>query len=54
NTPLIYASWNNHLEVVKYLISVGVNKAAKDNEGKTALSHAKGKVRDYLKSIGAK
>ncbi|EAX95947.1 death associated protein kinase, putative [Trichomonas vaginalis G3] len=52
-TPLIRASENDKLEVVQYLISVGANKEAKNNDGKTAMMIAKGKVRDYLKTICA-
>ncbi|EAY00765.1 ankyrin repeat protein, putative [Trichomonas vaginalis G3] len=40
-TPLIYASSKGYLSVVQYLISVGANKEAKTNDGKTALSIAK-------------
>ncbi|EAY11502.1 ankyrin repeat protein, putative [Trichomonas vaginalis G3] len=53
-TPLIKASSNDHLEVVQYLISVGADKDAKNIGGNTALSYARDKVREYLKSIGAK
>ncbi|EAY06523.1 ankyrin repeat protein, putative [Trichomonas vaginalis G3] len=53
-TPLIHASYYGHLEVVQYLISVGADKEAKNNNGDTALSYARDKVREYLKSIGAK
>ena len=49
----MYASENGYLEVVKYLISVGADKDAKEIDGRTALSFAKDKVRYYLNSIGA-
>lgn len=48
------ASHSDHLEIVKYLISVGVNKYAKDKNGQNALHHTTScdKTRDYLKSLG--
>ncbi|EAY01704.1 hypothetical protein TVAG_316920 [Trichomonas vaginalis G3] len=51
NTPLIYASRYNKLDVVQNLITVGANKEAKRYDGRTALMFATGKVRDYLKTI---
>ncbi|EAX92746.1 ankyrin repeat protein, putative [Trichomonas vaginalis G3] len=38
--PLIWASMSNHIEVVKYLISNGVNIDARDKGGSTALIQA--------------
>ncbi|EAY06880.1 hypothetical protein TVAG_340590 [Trichomonas vaginalis G3] len=50
----MFASFNGHLEVVQYLISVGADKNSKTRDGKTALSVASIKVIFYLMSIGAK
>ena len=51
------ASANGHLEVVKYLISVGANKEAKNKYGDTPLLIATQKgnleVVKYLISVGA-
>lgn len=53
DTPLIYASRNDQsLEVVKYFISLGVNKEEKNYDGKTALQLAAPKVKEYLLSLG--
>ena len=49
-TPLIEHSSYNHLDIVKYLRSVGANKYAKDYEGKTAFDHAS-KWNSELKQI---
>ncbi|EAY22274.1 ankyrin repeat protein, putative [Trichomonas vaginalis G3] len=54
NTPLIWASSIDCIELVQYFISVGANKNAKDNDGISVLAHARGNVRDYLRSVGAK
>ena len=35
-TPLIYHSSGGRVDIVKYLLSVGANKEAKNNNGKTA------------------
>ncbi|EAX90254.1 ankyrin repeat protein, putative [Trichomonas vaginalis G3] len=53
-TPLVYASYKGHLDVVKYLISCGADKNVKTRNGHTPLKNAKGAVRNYLISIGAK
>ncbi|EAX91698.1 hypothetical protein TVAG_327070 [Trichomonas vaginalis G3] len=39
---------DGHLEVVKYLISVGADKEAKDKNGKTALDVAWRFVKEYF------
>ncbi|EAY00952.1 histone-lysine N-methyltransferase, H3 lysine-9 specific, putative [Trichomonas vaginalis G3] len=53
----MYASIEGHLEIVQYLISIGADKEAKDNDGYTPLlrSSEKGhlEVVQYLISIGA-
>lgn len=57
-TPLYFASWNGHLEVVKYLKSVRADINAKDNNGWTPLKIASSEghleVVNYLKSVGAR
>ncbi|EAY12193.1 hypothetical protein TVAG_003990 [Trichomonas vaginalis G3] len=56
-TPLIQASYNGNLEVVKYLISVGADKEAKNNDGWTPLIQASFEghleIVKYLISVGA-
>ena len=56
-TPLNQNLKNKNLEVVKYLISVGCDKNAKDNFSRTTLQLAtifnNLEVANYLKSIGA-
>ncbi|EAX86793.1 hypothetical protein TVAG_402920 [Trichomonas vaginalis G3] len=52
-SAIVWAAGNGHLEVVKYLVSIGGDYNAKEHSGRTALSVAKGKVREYLLSIGA-
>jgi len=55
-TPLMHASQNANLAIVKYLISHGANKYAVDDMQYNALDYAyMGKIKeniDYLKSIG--
>ena len=59
-TPLMCASRNGHLDIVKYLIGekIGANPNIKNNEGKTALDLAEGnghkEVTEFLRKIGAK
>lgn len=48
----MYASWNNHFEIVQFLIQCGANKNARDNQGSTALKYSKGKAKEYLRSLG--
>ncbi|EAY22189.1 hypothetical protein TVAG_093630 [Trichomonas vaginalis G3] len=56
-TPLIFASREDRLGVVKYLISIGANKEAKDKDGWTSLIWAsingRLEVVKYLISVGA-
>ena len=56
-TPLYYASQKGHLEVVKYLKSVGADIHVKDKYGLTPLHFASLnghlEVVKYLKSVGA-
>ncbi len=56
-TPLHSASYEGHLEVVKYLKSVGADIHAKTNNGYTPLNVASRnghlEVVKYLKSVGA-
>ena len=40
-TPLLLAAKNGHLPIVEYLVSKGVNLAAKNNAGKGVLALAK-------------
>ena len=42
-TPLIYAARNGNLEILNILIQAGADVGAKDDEGKTALDHAREK-----------
>ncbi|EAY12363.1 hypothetical protein TVAG_245950 [Trichomonas vaginalis G3] len=57
SNSLIFASENGHLEIVKYLISVGADKDAKNEDGYTPLMYASyfGKIGlvQYLISVGA-
>ena len=36
DTPLILNSYNGRVDIIKYLLSVGANKEAKNNKGQTA------------------
>ena len=40
-SPIIMATYNNHVELVKYLISVGADLYIKDNDGANLLMYAK-------------
>ncbi|EAY21389.1 hypothetical protein TVAG_198270 [Trichomonas vaginalis G3] len=48
------ASRYGELEVVKYLISAGADKEAKNKDGKNALMMANDYVRNYLQAIYTK
>ena len=48
-TPLIYHSQEGILNIVKYLLSAGANKTAKNNEGKTAYDVACDTYSNYLR-----
>ncbi|EAY00298.1 hypothetical protein TVAG_179690 [Trichomonas vaginalis G3] len=48
-TPLIIASLKGHLGVVQYLISVGLDKDASD-DNETCFDHENSKIRSYLSS----
>ena len=39
-TPLHWASWNNHIEIAMLLIARGADVRAKDDDGKTPLHRA--------------
>ena len=57
-TPAHIASFNGHLDVLKVLVAAGIKINARDNDGWTALSHARDqgfpKIVDWLKVHGAK
>ena len=48
-TPLIYHSDCGRVDIVKYLLSVGANKEAKNNDGKTAYDVGNSQIRELLK-----
>ncbi len=53
-TALMSASQGRHLEGVKLLVEEGADVNAENNEGKTASEYAVPRIKDYLRSRGAK
>jgi len=58
NTPLMWATYNGSLEVVKFLVAKGVNVNARDKNNETPLMEATHEghrnVAEFLKQHGAK